>query len=151
MHPPILTYGLFLEEIAIWLINNPTGGNTLVQLLCMRFCRQFQISNTEWVAYVAPGFGLLLFAMSTSRITSWLRSSLFSAVPTRVALIAMRLGAVLWMVLMGVLVYAGYVIYHHISHGQTGDLVELYTNKVLILTIIVAITFNQLLSPSKGN
>lgn len=148
MRPPIFTYGLFLEEFVIYLLN-PSGVNTLVQFLCLRFSRQFQITNTDWIIYVAPGFGLLMFAMSTSGIISWVRFGLFSAVPTRVALIAMRLGTVLWIALMGVFAYAGCIVYHHISHGESLDLVELYSNKALLLTIVLAVTFTQLLIPSK--
>lgn len=149
MRPPIITYGLFCEELLLWLFN-PLGVNTLIQFLCLRFARQFEIDRTDWVVYLAPGIGLLLFASSSAQFTSWVRHRIFVTASPRMVLLAMRMSVVLWAVLALIALCALRAVYHHVSHGNEGDLVELYTNKPLVLTIITVITLFQLLRPKEN-
>ena len=147
MRPPIISYLLFLEEFFAWLLN-PIGICTLSQFLALRVVHQFNIPSAGWIQFLAPGVGLFFFFVASKSFIAWVRQRVFAVVPTRIALITMRMALFFWFVLSAIFVYAGAIVFHIVANPQQGDLVELYISKPLIFTLVTAITLYQLMAPS---
>lgn len=148
MRPPIILYSVFVEEFLVWFAS-PHEVSTLIQFLCLRCTRQFKLEHTEWIAYLAPGSALLLFACSTTGLTNYVRQRVFMVTPPRIVLIVMRASVVLWAFLTVVSIFFLQSAFEAITfeNGQ-GDLVELYRNKLLVAELIAAVTLFQLFRPS---